>query len=148
MAGLSGDDALNLAKSYVRKTLDGAGALKGEKGDPGTPGRDGQDGADGKSAYDIWLEQGNVGTEQEFLDSLKGDGSSIVVDDKIDTSSTNPVQNKVLAQEIARAETGKQYLKITGPMPSDIDYLYARTIRDAIENGNKSSGFVKIYYVD
>lgn len=30
-------------------------------------------GKDGKSAYDIWLEQGNTGTEQDFLDSLKGD---------------------------------------------------------------------------
>lgn len=29
-------------------------------------------GEDGKSAYDIWLEQGNTGTEQDFLDSLKG----------------------------------------------------------------------------
>lgn len=29
-------------------------------------------GKDGKSAYDIWLEQGNTGTEQDFLDSLKG----------------------------------------------------------------------------
>lgn len=29
-------------------------------------------GADGKSAYEIWLEQGNTGTEQEFLNSLKG----------------------------------------------------------------------------
>ena len=33
------------------------------KGDPGK---------DGKSAYDIWLEEGNIGTEQEFLDYLKG----------------------------------------------------------------------------
>lgn len=27
---------------------------------------------DGKSAYDIWLEQGNEGTEDDFLESLKG----------------------------------------------------------------------------
>ena len=27
----------------------------------------------GKSAYDLWLEQGNTGTVQEFLDSLKGE---------------------------------------------------------------------------
>lgn len=52
--------------------------LKGEPGEPGQDGRDGidgidgQDGADGKSAYQIWLEEGNVGTEQDFLDSLKG----------------------------------------------------------------------------
>jgi hypothetical protein len=34
-------------------------------------------GNDGKSAYEIWLEQGNTGTEQEFLESLNGkDGSN------------------------------------------------------------------------
>ena len=33
-------------------------------------------GADGKSAYEIWLEAGNTGTEADFLESLKGaDGS-------------------------------------------------------------------------
>ena len=35
-------------------------------------GAQGDKGDDGKSAYEIWLEQGNVGTEQDFLDSLKG----------------------------------------------------------------------------
>lgn len=29
-------------------------------------------GQDGKSAYDIWLEEGNEGTQEEFLESLKG----------------------------------------------------------------------------
>ena len=32
----------------------------------------GTDGVDGKSAYEIWLEQGNEGTEQDFLNSLQG----------------------------------------------------------------------------
>lgn len=36
------------------------------------PAGKGQAGEDGKSAYDIWLEAGNIGTEQEFLDYLKG----------------------------------------------------------------------------
>ena len=31
-------------------------------------------GADGLSAYQIWLDEGNTGTEQDFLDSLKGEG--------------------------------------------------------------------------
>ena len=30
-------------------------------------------GKDGKSAYEIWLEQGNVGTEEDFIESLKGE---------------------------------------------------------------------------
>ena len=36
-------------------------------------GGSGEKGEDGKSAYDIWLEQGNSGSEQDFLDSLKGE---------------------------------------------------------------------------
>lgn len=32
----------------------------------------GQDGVDGKSAYQIWLDAGNTGSEQDFLNSLKG----------------------------------------------------------------------------
>lgn len=62
MAGLSGDDALNLAKSYVKKTLQGEGALKG---------KDGKDGSDGKSAYQVALDNGFEGTEEEWLESLK-----------------------------------------------------------------------------
>lgn len=38
----------------------------GPKGDPGDPG------ADGDSAYQVWLDEGNTGTEQDFLDALKG----------------------------------------------------------------------------
>ena len=32
----------------------------------------------GKSVYDIWLELGNTGTPQDFLDSLKGSSATIV----------------------------------------------------------------------
>jgi hypothetical protein len=52
--------------------------LKGEKGDPGDKGEKGAQGdpgftgADGKSAYQVWLEEGNSGTEADFIASLKG----------------------------------------------------------------------------
>lgn len=43
----------------------------------------------GKSTYEIWLEQGNTGTEQEFLESLKGedgingaDGKNLLICDE------------------------------------------------------------------
>lgn len=55
-----------------------SGYFKGDKGDPGEPGQngidgqDGVDGQDGKSAYEIWLDEGNQGTEQDFLNSIKG----------------------------------------------------------------------------
>lgn len=48
--------------------------IKGEKGDPGEPG---QKGEKGDSAYDIAVENGFVGTESEWLESLKGaDGNN------------------------------------------------------------------------
>ena len=77
------------------------GYFKGEKGDTGEPGQngtngidgqdgqDGQDGADGKSAYQIWLEEGNVGTEQDFLDSLKGADGRNGIDGKDGVDGTN-----------------------------------------------------------
>lgn len=40
-------------------------------------GKDGTSGSDGKSAYQIWLDAGNTGTEEDYLNSLKGkDGKS------------------------------------------------------------------------
>lgn len=60
--------ALRGAKNYVDETLEGAGALKGEKGDPGT---NGVDGVDGKSAYEIACDNGFEGSEEQWLESLK-----------------------------------------------------------------------------
>ena len=45
----------------------------GEQGPAGNNGQDGQNGADGKSAYQSWLDLGNVGTEDDFINSIKGD---------------------------------------------------------------------------
>lgn len=47
--------------------------IPGEKGDPGQNGEKGDTGSDGLSAYQVWLSEGNTGTEQDFLDSLKGE---------------------------------------------------------------------------
>ena len=51
----------------------GEQGIQGEKGDKGDQGEAGKDGSDGKSAYEIWLEVGNVGTEEDFLEWLKMD---------------------------------------------------------------------------
>ena len=44
---------------------------KGDKGEKGDTGERGADGVDGKSAYQIWLDLGNSGSEQDFINSLK-----------------------------------------------------------------------------
>lgn len=50
--------ALALAKKYTDDTLAGSGSLQGK---------------DGKSAYQIALDKGFIGTEEEWLESLKGE---------------------------------------------------------------------------
>lgn len=45
----------------------------------------GKDGKDGASAYEIWLKEGNTGTEADFLESLKGkDGKDASIDDLLE----------------------------------------------------------------
>lgn len=71
--------------------LQGEKGDKGDKGDTGERGADGKDGIngtngrdgidgkngqDGKSAYQIWLDLGNSGSEQDFIDSLKAKGDT------------------------------------------------------------------------
>ena len=77
---------LALAKKYTKESLAGAGALKGEKGDPFTyddftPEQllalKGENGIDGKSAYQLAVEKGFVGTEAEWVASLKGETGPI-----------------------------------------------------------------------
>lgn len=80
---MKAEDALQLANAYTRKTFAGSGAQKGEKGDPGK---------DGKSAYQIWIDAGNVGDEAAFLESIKGkpgkDGAPGSKGDKGDKGDT------------------------------------------------------------
>lgn len=60
------DEAVKNAKGDKGDT-----GLQGEKGEKGDTGERGADGADGKSAYQVWLELGNSGSEQDFINSLK-----------------------------------------------------------------------------
>ena len=65
---MTGDQAYAVLKNLIKETLAGAGALKGENG---------------KSAYQIAVELGFVGTEEEWIASLKGgpsDGSYLKVE--------------------------------------------------------------------
>lgn len=68
---------------------------QGPQGEPGPAGADGQDGVDGLSAYEIWLNEGNVGTEEEFLDSLQGQDGDGAIKTLINTTDEDPGTNCV-----------------------------------------------------
>lgn len=61
---LSDLSANNLPWVDIQETL---------KGDQGPAGPAGQNGTNGKSAYELWLAQGNTGTLQDYFATLKGD---------------------------------------------------------------------------
>lgn len=69
---------LGASKKYTEQTIVGEGAVKGK------------DGADGKSAYEIAKENGFVGTEQEWLESINGtngeDGYSPTITENVNNT--------------------------------------------------------------
>lgn len=85
------------------------------RGLPGKDGVNGTDGSNGKSAYEIALEHGFEGTEEEWLASIK-----VEVDDALDQTSENPVQNKVVTEAIETVSTAVERLA-NGVSPEEID---------------------------
>ncbi len=84
LAGLSAYDVW-LSVGNTGTEQDFLDSLVGEPGKDGQVGSDGfsvadattgTDGADGASAYQLWLDAGNTGTEEEFLASLQGAAGS------------------------------------------------------------------------
>lgn len=74
---------LALAKKYTEAAIAGAGGIKGE---------------DGKSAYQIAVENGFIGTELEWLESLKGDDYILTDTDKSEIANIviNEVDSSVM----------------------------------------------------
>ena len=59
-------------------TSDGTLVLGIPKGQKGDDGKQGDPGEQGKSAYQVWLEEGNEGTEADFFNSLKAHVSRFI----------------------------------------------------------------------
>ena len=75
---------------------DGVDGVDGVDGADGKDGTNGVDGADGKSAYQIAVDNGFEGTEEEWLESLKGEGGSAV-----DITSFKGAVNKAMPSTVA-----------------------------------------------
>lgn len=88
----------------------------------------GGNGAPGKSAYEIWLDQGNTGTEQDFLDSLVSGTSSV----------SGGTQYASLLQE-AQAKGGYTITQVSWPQQGDF-YRIEKNITDIANGNNTTSG--------
>ena len=86
-------------EEYVKNNVFGPTGSTGPTGATGSTGIQGPQGDDGRSAYEVWTDNGNVGSETVFFDSLKGtsgtSGTSGLADRYNGTSSNTivvPVQ--------------------------------------------------------
>ena len=74
--GVAGTDGTNGADGAQgpqgEQGPSGPAGPTGPQGPQGVAGTEGADGANGLSAYETWLNLGNSGTEQDFIDSLTG----------------------------------------------------------------------------
>lgn len=85
----------NIAQAVDIRGSQGAQGLQGAKGDKGDTGDQGLAGLDGKSAYELAVIGGFVGTEAEWLASLKGEKG-----DKGDKGDTGDTGREVTAVTI------------------------------------------------
>ena len=74
---------------------------RGDRGEQGLQGEQGLSGSDGLSAYEVWLSLGNVGTEQDFINSLKGEGADVDLSEYV---TTGDFTNLKIEIEDARGE--------------------------------------------
>lgn len=93
-----------------------------------------------RSVYDIWLDLGNTGTPQDFLDTLRGQGAVLISNVTIPSSSWELSNGNYKATIINENITAKDVVNVN----------FTSSINDAISNGvlgytNTIDGGFEIY---
>ena len=132
LKGVDGKDGVN-----------GKDGCNGRNGADGLPGRDGIDGIDGKSAYIIAVEHGFSGTENEWLQSLKGaDGKDGITPDMSDYATKADIAE---LEEQIRQISGISYISVF-ESGSDTLQKYGDSIYTYYNDGYRSlAGFAESY---
>ena len=113
---------------------DGQPGKNGEQGSPGVDGRDGLDGTNGKSAFEIAVENGFVGTETEWLESLKGKDGADGKDGAVGPQGEQgPPGKDGVTPDMSEYPTKADYedlqLKLQSLKDSTMDYIIGLTNR-------------------
>lgn len=113
--------------------IDGENGKDGQDGVDGQDGKNGSDGIDGKSAYEIAVDNGFIGTEEEWLISLKGaDG--------------------VNGQNGTNGENGKSAYEIAvekGFVGTEIEWIASLKGKDGVDGKDGTPGLTpRLYHMD
>lgn len=139
---IMGTDTDSIHAVLNKMLLDGE--LRGQRGDAG---KDGRDGLDGESAYQIWLDAGNVGSKADYLASMASSASILqgktldIIGDSYVANNGKPVSEtwhyKIANQHamkynnygingnglITTKATGTPVVNRVGDMDSSADYV-------------------------
>ena len=144
LKGVDGKDGVNGKDGCDgRNGVDGLPGKDGKSGADGLPGRDGIDGTDGKSAYIIAVEHGFTGTENEWLQSLKGaDGKDGITPDISSYATKADIAD---LQEQIRQISGISYISVF-ESSSDTLQKYGDSVYTYYNDGYRSlAGFAESY---
>lgn len=144
LKGVDGKDGVNGKDGCDgRNGVDGLPGKDGKDGADGLPGRDGINGTDGKSAYIIAVEHGFTGTENEWLQSLKGaDGRDGITPDMSNYATKADIAD---LQEQIRQISGISYISVF-ESGSDALLKYDDSIYTYYNDGYRSlAGFAESY---
>ena len=144
LKGVDGKDGVNGKDGCDgRNGVDGLPGKDGKSGADGLPGRDGIDGTDGKSAYIIAVEHGFTGTENEWLQSLKGaDGKDGITPDMSNYATKADIAE---LQEQIRQISGISYISVF-ESSSDTLQKYGDNVYTYYNDGYRSlAGFAESY---
>jgi len=147
LKGVDGKDGVNGKDGCDgRNGVDGLPGKDGKSGADGLPGRDGIDGinvSDGKSAYIIAVEHGFSGTENEWLQSLKGaDGRDGIIPDTSNYATKADIAD---LQEQIRQISGISYISVF-ESGSDALQKYGDSIYTYYNDSYRSlAGFAESY---
>ena len=122
----NGEADVSMSVMYVRDKDGNLVPVQTIRGPQGVQGNTGEQGADGKSAYELWLDQGNSGTVADFLNSLKGESGMTQV---------SPLYAESLEWLEANGEQDKLYVLpngfIYGYFESESTVLYTNRLLEA-----------------
>lgn len=124
------DDVKGGNKDYIHQQIQEYIKQEGEpfKGPKGDKGERGADGQDGKSAYEIAIKNGYVGTEQDWLASLKGEPGKLA-DNSVTTA-------KIVDRAITREKIAEGVL----PLMENLKEIFV------INSDNDYENFVSRYF--
>lgn len=115
----------------VSRTSEDDGVVISITDKDGTKSATAYDGADGKSAYQTWLDLGNEGTEEDFIESLRGEDGESAYEAWLALGNTGTKEDFInsLKGEGASGETS------SGSSSSNVINMHQKIILDAV-NGN------------